>query len=314
LLLALTLGFAAAGHAADYPSHPIHIVVPYSAGGSSDVPMRAIAQQMSEQMKQSIVIENKPGAGSVLGTEYVAHAAPDGYTLLLASNPQAWASALFTKLTFDPVGDFDPISLFTREPGVLVVNPKMPAHTLAEFIAYIKAHPGQINYASSGNGSAQQLFMEMFLKQAGLKMVHIPYRGSAPAVTDVLSGQVLVVMPGLSAMVSHIRAGKLRALAITGETRSPLLPDVPTLAESGFPGFSAYVWSGLVAPKGTPRPIIDALNAQLRKAMRSPAVESFIAKQSLEAVTDTPDEFKTFFESEKARWSDVIRTSGVTVN
>lgn len=313
-LLTLSLAFAALARAADYPSHPIHIVVPYSAGGSSDVPMRAIAQQMSQQMNQSIVVENKPGAGSILGTEYVAHAAPDGYTLLLASNPQAWASALFTHLSFDPVADFEPISLFSREPGVLVINPSMPVHTLSEFIDYIKAHPGQINYASSGNGSAQQLFMEMFLRRAGLKMVHIPYRGSAPAVTDVLSGQVPVIMPGLSAMVSNIRAGKLRALAITGDSRSPLLPDVPTLAEAGFPGFSAYVWSGLVAPKGTPRPAIDELNKQMSEAVRSPAVQSFIAKQSLEAVTDTPEEFKSFFESEKLRWSDVIKTAGVKVN
>jgi tripartite-type tricarboxylate transporter receptor subunit TctC len=277
--------------------------------------MRAIAKQMSEQMDQSIVVENKPGAGSMLGTEYAAHAAPNGYTLLLFSNPQAWGSALFKHLTFDPVADFEPISLFSREPGVLVVNPKkMPVHTLAEFISYVKAHSGQINYASSGNGSAQQLFMEMFLARAGLKMVHVPYRGSGPALLDVLSGQVPVFMPGLAAMVSHIRAHELIALAITGDTRSPLLPNVPTIAESGFPGFSAYVWSGLVAPKGTPQPVISELNKQLGKAVRSPAVQSFMAKQSLEAVTDTAEEFKTFIESEKSRWGNVIKTAGVTVN
>jgi len=315
LLIAAAIGFAAGARAASYPSSPVHIIVPYSAGGSSDVPMRAIAKQMSEQMDQSIVVENKPGAGSMLGTEYAAHAAPNGYTLLLFSNPQAWGSALFKHLTFDPVADFEPISLFSREPGVLVVNPKtMPVHTLSEFISYVKAHPGQINFASSGNGSAQQLFMEMFLGQAGLKMVHVPYRGSGPALLDVLSGQVPVFMPGLAAMVSHIRAHELRALAITGDTRSPLLPNVPTIAESGFPGFSAYVWSGLVAPKGTPRPIITELNKQLTEAVRSPAVQSFMAKQSLEAVTDTPEEFKTFIESEKSRWGNVIKSAGVTVN
>ena len=315
LLLALAGSLTGVARAADYPSSPIHIIVPYSAGGSSDVPMRAIAKQMSEQMHQSVVVEDKPGAGSMLGTEYVAHAAPDGYTLLLYSNPQAWGSALFKHLTFDPVGDFEPISLFTREPGVLVVNPeRMPVRTLSEFISYVKARPGQINFASSGNGSAQQLFMEMFLAQAGLKMVHVPYRGSGPAVLDVISGQVPVVMPGLAAMVSHIRAHELRALAITGEARSPLLPDVPTLAESGFPGLSAYVWSGLVAPKGTPRPIIDELNRQLREAVRSPAIQSFVAKQSVEAITDTPDEFKAFISSENSRWGNVIKAAGVTVN
>jgi len=315
LLLASTVGSAAAVRAADYPSSPVHIIVPYSAGGSSDVPMRAIAKQMSEQMHQSVVVEDKPGAGSMLGTEYVAHAAPDGYTLLLYSNPQAWSPALFKHLTFDPVGAFEPISLFSREPGVLVVNPKrMSVHTLPEFISYVKAHPGQINFASSGNGSAQELFMEMFLAKAGLKMVHVPYRGSGPAVLDVISGQVPVIMPGLAAMVSHIRAHELRALAITGESRSPLLPEVPTFAESGFPGFSAYVWSGLVAPKGTPRPIIDELNKQVREAVRSPAVKAFLRKQSVEAITDTPDEFKAFIGSERARWGSVIEAAGVTVN
>jgi tripartite-type tricarboxylate transporter receptor subunit TctC len=313
-LMVAAIGFAASARSAGYPSYPIHIVVPYSAGGSSDVPMRAIAQQMSKQMDQSIVIENKPGAGSLLGTDYVAHAAPDGYTLLLASNPQAWSGALFTHLSFDPVADFEPISLFTREPGVLVVNPELPVHTLAEFIDYVKAHPGQINYASSGNGSAQQLFMEMFLTRAGLKMVHVPYRGSAPAIADVLGGQVPVIMPGLSAMVSNIQAKKLRALAITGDARSASLPDVPTLAESGFAGLSAYVWSGLVAPKGTPRAIIDELNHQLREAMRSGPVQTLIASQSLEAITDTPDEFKAFFASEKLRWGEVIKTASVSVN
>ena len=314
LLLALPLGFSAVAQTTKYPSYPIRIVVPYSAGGSSDVPMRAIATQMSKQMNQGIVIDNRPGAGAMLGSEYVAHAVPDGYTLLLVSNPQSWGSALFKHLNFDPVADFAPISLFTREPGVLVVNPKLPVHTLVEFIDYIKARPGQIDYASSGNGSAQQLFMEMFLARAGLKMMHVPYRGSAPAVMDVISGQVPVIMPGLSAMVSNIEAGELRALAVTGDTRSPLLPDVPTLAESGFPGFSAYVWSGLAAPKGTPLPVIDELNKQLREAVRSPAVQGFIAKQSLEATTDTPEEFKAFYESEKSRWEGVIKAVGVSVN
>ena len=276
--------------------------------------MRVIAQQMSEQMGQSIVVENKPGAGAMLGSEYVAHTTPDGYTLLLASNPQANGAALYTHLSFDPVDDFEPISLFSREPGVLVVNPSFPAQTLAEFIAYVKAHPGQINYASSGNGSAQQLFMEMFLARAGLKMIHVPYRGSGPAATDVISGQVPANLPGLAAMVPNIRDHRLRALAVTGETRSPSLPDVPTFAESGFPGFSAYVWSGLVAPKGTPRPIIDKLNQELRSAVHSSAFQTFATAQSLESITDTPDEFKAFFDAERQRWTEVIKTAGVTAN
>jgi tripartite-type tricarboxylate transporter receptor subunit TctC len=314
LSLALACGFVAVAHADGYPSRPIHIIVPYSAGGSSDVPMRVIAQQMSEQMGQGIVVENKPGAGAMLGSEYAAHAAPDGYTLLLASNPQANGAALYTHLSFDPVDDFEPISLFSREPGVLVVNPAFPAQTLAEFIAYVKARPGQITYASSGNGSAQQLFMEMFLARAGLKMIHVPYRGSGPAAVDVISGQVPANLPGVAAMVPNIRDHRLRALAVTGDARSPSLPDVPTFAESGFPGFSAYVWSGLVAPKGTPRPIIDELNEELRKAVRSSTVQTFLTAQSLEAITDTPDEFKVFFDGERRHWTAVIKAAGVTAN
>ncbi len=315
-LFALTASlFAASAHADGYPDHPIHIIVPYSPGGSSDVPMRVIAQQMSKQMGQSIIIENKPGDGSILGTQYVSHAAPDGYTLLLASNPQAIGATLYkSRLTFDPINDFEPISLFTREPGVLVVNPNLPVKTLGEFIDYVKAHPGQVDFASSGNGSAQHLFMEMFLARSGLKMVHIPYRGSAPAATDVVGGHVPAIMPGLSAMISYIRDNRLRALAVTGDTRSPLLPDVPTLAESGFPGFSAYVWSGLVAPKNTPRPIIDKLNKELRAAVNAPEVQAFIAKQSLEAITDTPEQLKTFMDDETRQWADVIAKAGVTVN
>lgn len=313
-VLVALFGFAALAPAADYPSYPVHVIVPYSAGGSSDVPMRAIAQQLSDQMGQAVIVEDKPGAGSMLGAEYVAHAAADGYTLLLSSNPQVIGATLYSHLNFDPVGDFQPISLFTREPAVLVVNPTFPAQTLAEFIAYVKARPGQIDYASSGNGSAQQLFMEMFLARAGLKMLHVPYRGSGPALTDVLAGQVPVNMPGLAATVPQIRENRLRALAVTGEFRSPLLPDVPTLAEQGFPGFSAYVWSGLVAPKGTPRPIIDKLNAELRKAVSSDAVKTFIAAQSLEAITELPEEFKAFLDDEKNCYADVIKSAGITVN
>jgi len=314
LFLAISF-FTAAAHAEGYPDHPIHIVVPYSPGGSSDTPMRVIAQQMAKQMGQGIVIENKPGDGSMLGTQYVLHAAPDGYTLLLASNPQAIGATLYkSRLNFDPIKGVAPISLFTREPGVLVVSPSLPVKTLKEFIEYIKARPGQVDFASSGNGSAQHLFMEMFLARSGLKMMHIPYRGSAQATTDVVGGQVPAMLPGLSAMISYIRDHRLRALAITGDTRSPLLPDVPTLAESGFPGFSAYVWSGLVAPKNTPQPIVDRLNRELRAAVNSPEVQAFIAKQSLEAITDTPAEFGVFLNDETRQWADVIQQAGVTVN
>ncbi|ANN65691.1 tripartite tricarboxylate transporter substrate binding protein [Bordetella bronchialis] len=312
-LLAALLA-APAAHADNYPSRAIHIVVPYSAGGSSDAPMRVIAQQMAQQLGQAIVIENKPGQGAMIGAEYVARSAPDGYTLLLASNPQAISATLYSKLNFDPVGDFAAISLFGREPGVLVVNPAMPVRSVREFIDYVKARPGKIDYASSGNGSAQHLFTAMFLSAAGLQMMHIPYRGSAQAVTDVVAGQVLVAMPGLAAMMPHIREQRLIPLAVTGDARSPLLPQVPTLAESGFPGFSAYVWSGLVAPKGTPPAIIDRLNRELKKAMDSDTVKAYMNNASVEIITDTPAEFHAFFQQEKIRAAKAIQEAGLKID
>lgn len=300
--------------AQEYPSRPIRIVVPYSAGGASDAPMRVIAEQLGKQMGQGVFVENKPGQGAMIGAEIVARAAPDGYTLLLASNPQCISPSLYSNLTFDPVEDFAPISLFGREPSVLVVNPKFAAHNLKEFIDYVKARPGEVDYASSGNGSAQHLFTAMFLSAAGLKMTHVPYKGSAQAVTDVLAGQVPVAMPGLATMAPHIRAQRLRALATTGATRSPLLPDVPTLAESGFPGFTAYVWSGLVAPKGTPAAIIDRLNRELKTAMKSAPVHSFMEKASIEEVTTTPAELQAFMREEKERAAKVIKEAGVRID
>jgi tripartite-type tricarboxylate transporter receptor subunit TctC len=300
--------------AQDYPSRPIRVVVPYSAGGASDGPMRVIGQELAKQLGQGVVIENKPGQGAMIGSELVARAAPDGYTLLLASNPQAISPNLYANLSFDPVEDFAPISLFGREPSVLVVNPKLPVRTLREFIEYAKARPGQLNYASSGNGSAQHLFTAMLLSAAGLKMAHVPYRGSAQAVQDVVAGQVLVAMPGLATMMPHIRDKRLVPLAVSGATRSPLLPDVPTLAESGFPGFTAYVWSGLVAPTGTPPAIVERLHRELRTALRAPAVKAFMEKAAIEEVTTTPEEMHIFMRGERERSAKVIKEAGVQVD
>jgi tripartite-type tricarboxylate transporter receptor subunit TctC len=300
--------------AADYPTRPLRIIVPYSAGGSSDAPMRAIAEQLSRQLGQACIVENKPGQGAMIGAEYVAHSAPDGYTLLLGSNPQTISASLYSRLTFDPVEDFAPISLFDREPSVLVVHPSFPARNLQEFIAYVKAHPGKINYASSGNGSAQHLFTAQFLAEADLKMAHVPYRGSAQAVTDVIGGQVPVAMPGLAAMVAHIQGGRLRALATSGGKRSPLLPEVPTFAESGYPGATAYVWNGLLAPKGTPPEVIDRLGKELKTALAAPPVKAFMDKAAVEVITDTPAAFLAFLREEKQRSARVIKEAGLHID
>ena len=300
--------------AQEFPSRPIRVVVPYSAGGSSDGPMRVIAQEMSKQLGHQMVVENKPGQGAMLGSAEVVKAAPDGYTLLLASNPNAISASLYSKLTHDPVEDFEPISLLASEQAVLLVNPSVPAKNVREFIAYVKARPGKVDYSSSGNGSAQHLFMALFSSMAGIEMNHIPYKGSAQAVTDLLGGQVQAAMPGLAAMRGHIREGRARALAVTGGKRASAAPEIPTMIESGLKGYELYVWMGILAPKGTPAPVIDKLHREFVAALRTPAVKTFMDNAAIEAVGSTPAEFAAFFREEKARWAKTIKETGARID
>ena len=300
--------------AQDYPSRPIRVVVPYSAGGSSDGPMRVLAQEMSKQMGQQMVVENKPGQGAMLGSAEVVKAPADGYTLLLASNPNAISASLYSRLTHDPVEDFAPVTLLASEQAVLLVHPSLPVKNVQELIAYVKQRPGKVDYSSSGNGSAQHLFMAMFASMAGIQMNHIPYKGSAQAVTDLLGGQVSAAMPGLAAMRGHIREGRARALAVTGARRASAAPDVPTMIESGVKGYELYVWMGMLAPKGTPVPVIDRLHREFTTALRAPAVKSFMDNAAVEAVGSTPAEFGTFFREEKARWAKIIRETGARID
>ncbi len=314
-LLALAACFLVTHAAAqEYPSRPIKVIVPFSAGGAVDGPMRVIAQGLSKRLGQQVIIENKPGAGAMIGSEIVAKAPADGYTLLLASATNVISASLYSNLTFNPVEDFAPISLLGREPGVLVVHPSFPAKTVGEFIAYAKERPGMIDYASSGNGSGQHLFAALFSSMAGIKMSHVPYKGSGQATTDLLGGQVKVSIPGLAAMMGHIRAGKLRPLAVTGAQRSPQLPDVPTLDEAGLKGFSAYVWMGLLAPKGTPAPIIDKLNRELIAVLATAEVKTYMSGASIETAGSTPAEFNTFYRDEKDRWAKIIKETGAKVD
>jgi tripartite-type tricarboxylate transporter receptor subunit TctC len=314
LILILASLAAGAAFAQDYPSRPIRVVVPYSAGGSSDGPMRVIAQEMSKQLGQQMIVENKPGQGAMLGSADVVKAPPDGYTLLLASNPNAISPSLYSKLTHDPVEDFVPISLLASEQAVLLVNPSVPAKNLREFIAYAKARPGKVDYSSSGNGSAQHLFMAMFASQAGIEMNHIPYKGSAQAVTDLLGGQVSAAMPGLAAMRGHIRDGKARALAVTGAKRASAAPEIPTMMEQGMKDYELYVWMGMLAPKGTPAPIIERLQREFVTALRAPSVKTFMDNAAIEAVGSTPAEFGAFFREEKVRWAKVIKETGARID
>ena len=305
-------GFAS--DAQDYPAHPVRVIVPFSPGGAVDGPMRVIAQELSKRVGQQVFIENKPGAGATIGSEIVAKAAPDGYTLLLASQTNAISASLYRSLSFDPVEDFAPISLIGREPGVLVVNPSLPVRTLSEFIAYVKARPGKVDYASSGNGSGQHLFMALLASMTGMQLNHVPYRGSGQATTDLIAGVVAASIPGTAGMVGHIKVGKLRPLAVTGSKRSPQLPDVPTMIEAGVPGYEAYVWMGLLAPKGTPPAIIERLHRELVPVLASADVKSHMDAAGIEIVGSTPAEFGSFFHAEKDRWAKVIRDTGAKVD
>lgn len=301
---------SAASYAQEFPTRPVRVVVPFSPGGAVDGPMRVIAQELGKRWGQQVVVENKPGAGATIGSEMVAKAAPDGYTLLLASQTNAISATLYPKLPFDPVEDFAPISLIGREPGVLVVNPAFPPKTFQEFVAYVKARPGQVDYASSGNGSGQHLFMALLASTTGMKLTHVPYKGSGQATTDLLGGQIMVSIPGSAGMVGHIKAGKLRALAVTGATRSPQLPDVPTVMESGVPGYEAYVWMGLLAPKGTPQAIVDRIHRDVVAVLQTNEVKGYMATAGIEVVGSTPAEFGKFFRAEREQWAKVVRETG----
>ena len=301
-------------HAQDYPSRPVKVVVPFSAGGAVDGPMRMIAQELGKRWGQQVVVDNRPGAGASIGTDIVAKSPADGYTLLLASQTNAISATLYSKLPFDPIEDFTPISLIGREPGVLVVNPALPVHTLQEFIAYAKARPGKVDYASSGNGSGQHLFMAKLASMTGMQLTHVPYKGSGQATTDLLGGQVPVSIPGTAGMVGHIKAGKLRALAVTGAKREPHLPNVPTVMESGVPGYEAYVWMGLLAPKGTPATIIEKIHRDLMQVLATAEVRNYMASAGIEISGTTPAEFGLFFRAERDQWGKIVREIGARVD
>jgi len=315
LLAAAAAALALAGPASaqDYPARPIRVIVPFSPGGAVDGPMRLIAQELGKRLGQPVIVENKPGAGATIGSDIVAKAPADGYTLLLASQTNAISATLYAKLPFDPIDDFTPVTLIGREPGVVVVNPAVPAKSLQEFIAYVKQHPGEVNYASSGNGSGQHLFAALLASRTGMKMNHVPYRGSGQATTDLLSGVVAMAIPGTAGMVGHIKAGKLRALAVTGANRSPLLPDVPTVAESGVPGYAPYVWMGLLAPKGTPPAIIERLNRDVVAVLGEDQVKRFMANAGIETVGSTSADFGRFFRAERDQWAKVVHDTGAHI-
>jgi tripartite-type tricarboxylate transporter receptor subunit TctC len=315
LALALALpGASGAAWAADYPAKPVKIVVPYAPGGGADSVARIVAKKVSENVGQAIVIENKGGAGAILGTDQVAKAEPDGYTLLLGqSGPISINPAVYKSLPYDPVKDFAPITMTTAYPYVLVVNAELPAKTLHELVALAKSKPDSMNYGSTGVGAANHLVAEMFSSKTGVKMTHVPYRGTALAVGDLLAGQLTMVFADPISALPHIKSGKLRALAVTSLERSPVAPEVPTVAESGYAGFEALAWHGILAPARTPPAVIRKLNEEIVKALKDPATRDLLVNQAMQIVGSTPEEFAAFIQKDIATWKAVAAAAKVTV-
>jgi len=306
--LALLPGIA---FAQAYPDKPIRIIHGFAAGGGADLLLRTILPALSENLGQQVVVEYRPGAGGNLAMEAVARAAPDGYTLLMGTPGLATNASLYASLPFDAQKDFAPISLIGSVQNVLIVNNDVPARNVQELIALAKAKPGKLNFASSGTGTSLHLAAELFKVSTGTDIVHIPYKGGAQAMTDVMGGQAEMMWNVLPSALPQIKAGKVRALAVTGRTRSEALPDVPTMQEAGVPGYTAITWNGILAPAGTPRPIIARLNAAIVKALQSPDMKAKYAAIGNDVAYDTPEEFAAFIAEETSRWSSVIRTSGI---
>ena len=310
LLAAALAAFPMCAPAQDYPARPVKIVVPFAAGGPADVYARFIAQRLQDAMGQPFVVEDRPGGGSVVGTDIVAKSAPDGYTLLLMSNTHTVNESLMPSKPFQLMRDFTPVAPLNYSDLVMVVNPAVPAKTLQEFIALAKAEPGKLNYASSGPGTPYHMAGELFKAMAGVDIVHVPYKESSGARTGVLGGQVEMMFDAVTVMNEHVKAGKVRALATSGVKRSNVMPDIPTLAEAGVPGYDAVIWLGLIAPKGTPPAIVNRLNAEVTKIVARPDVQAEWGKQGAVAMTMSPDAFERYVAADIVKWERIVKLSG----
>ncbi|HEV8645333.1 MAG TPA: tripartite tricarboxylate transporter substrate binding protein [Burkholderiales bacterium] len=298
----------------DYPSRPIRIIVPFPAGGTADLLARQIGQTMSEALRQQVVIENRTGAGGNIGADLAAKSKPDGYTLLMGTvSTHAINPNLYPRIPYDPVKDFAPVTMVAKMPNLLVVHPSVPAKNVAELIALAKARPGALAFASAGNGTSQHLSGELFKKMAGVDMIHVPYKGNAPAVTDLVGGQVQVMFDNIPVSLQQVRAGKLRPLAVTGPLRSPVLPGLPTLAEAALPGYSITSWFGLYVPSGTSPQIIERLNREANKALANAQFRRRLSDQGIEPAGGTPGQFADFMRAELVKWGKIVRESGARV-
>ena len=297
--------------APQYPSKPVRLIVPFPAGGGVDIVARLLTPHLSERWGQQVIVDNRPGAGATLGADLAAKAAPDGYNLLLANTAHAINATLFKKLPYDAVKDFRPISLVATQPSVLVVHPAVPVKSVKELIALAKAKPGQLNYASSGNGTPPHLSAKMFESMAGIEMTHVPYKGAAPALTDLLGGQVQLMFATIVSSAQHVQSGRVRVLAVTSAKRSPTFPDLPTVAEAGVPGFEATAWFMLLAPAKTPDAVVQQVSRDTVAVLARPDVRARFAKEGAEAVGSTPDRAAAYLKSEIARWGKVVRAANI---
>ena len=304
---------AGAASALDYPTRPVRFIVGYPAGGATDILARLIGQRLSERLGQNFVIENKPGAGNNIGTEFVTNADPDGYTVFLVNPANFINATLYTNLRFNFIRDIAPVASFTRVPNVMTVALGVPAKTVAEFIAWVKANPGKVNMASSGNGTSVHLSGEMFMAMTGAKMEHIPYKGAAPAITDLLGDRVQVIFDNMPSIVQHIHSGKLRALAVTTATRSPELPDVPSLSET-VPGYEASALFGMGAPKKTPPEIIEKLNKEINAVLAEPEMKKRLTELGGEPLISTPEAFGAMIAAETEKWGKVVTSAGLKID
>lgn len=317
-LAALALAsVAGAAHAQAWPSKPVSLVVPFPAGGTTDVLARALAERLSPAIGQPVIVENKPGAGATIGADYVAKAKADGHTLLIGAVHHTIASSVYKKLPYDFQKGFEPVTVIAMVPNVLVVNARTPAKNVNELVALIKAKPAEASYGSNGNGTAQHLIGTQFQQQTGTRLQHIPYKGSGPLATDLLGGQILMSFDTITPVLPHIKAGKLRPLAVTTAKRSPALPDVPTVEEAGgpaFKGFEASSWFGLLAPAGTPPDIINRIQQEAAKSLNTPAIKEKLLAQGAIAGGNTPQQFTAFINAEHKKWAQVVKISGAKVD
>jgi tripartite-type tricarboxylate transporter receptor subunit TctC len=305
---------AAPAAAQTYPTKPVHLVVTFPPGGANDVQARLLAEHVGQSLGQPLVVENRVGAGSNIGNEYVARAPADGYTLLLVANPPFTAvAALYAKPPYDPVKDFAPISLITTQENLFLLHPSVPASTMAEFVAYAKANPGKLDYGTPGNGTPHHLSMEMFKQMAGVDIVHVPYRGAAAALQELVTGQIKVMFLGYGISRQHLDAGRVKAIAVTGEKRKAQVPTLPTMAEAGFPKLEATTWFAIVAPAGTPEPIVRRLNAEFVKATNKPEVNERLRALDLDPAAGSPEDMARHIAADMKKWGEVIRAGNIKV-